>query len=206
MRVRILRNLSVQKQLEAPMSRHRSRRPRPFLGHGRSGAVAAAGTLALGLAMGAAPAGAVESPTAAPVARPAADAPPRVTGLSNFFDYCQTGATLAIPLFYGIGTSTVNLALAQFPAEAQPLTNEILVAEAAGPQLFEAMAGPARQFIDGGRTAAAPLAAYNEQFNGGLTAFADGTRTAAEALGPVVQPADVSMSQFAEFLDSLKAK
>ena len=100
----------------------------------------------------------------------------------------------------------MNLALAQFPAEAQPVTNEILVAEAAGPQIFEQMAGPSKQFIDGGRTAVAPLAAYNEQFNSGLTAFSGGTRTAAQTLGPVVQPADVSMYQFADFLDSLKQK
>jgi hypothetical protein len=196
-----MRNLSVK--LEARMSRHRRRRP--FLDHGMSGAVAAAGTLTLGLAMGGSSAAAVEMSAAAPVS-PAVDQPPRVTGLSNFFDYCQTGATLAVPLFYGIGTSTVNLTLAQFPAEAQPVTNQILVAEAAGPQLFEAMAGPARQFIDGGRTAAGPLAAYNEQFNGGLMAFADGTRTAADALGALVQPADVSLRQFADFLDSLQAK
>ncbi len=147
-----------------------------------------------------------EAPAAAAPAAPSEDAPPRVTGLSNFFDYCATGSTLAVPLFYGIGTSTVNLALAQFPAEAQPVTNEVLVAEAAGPQLFDAMAGPTKQFLDGGRTAAAPLAAYNEHFNEGLTVLAEGTRTAAESLGPVVQPADVSMLQFAEFLDSLKAK
>ncbi|WP_344605193.1 hypothetical protein [Sporichthya brevicatena] len=181
----------------------RHRRPRSR----RSTTLAASGTLAVGLALPlaltASPAAAAERAAAA---EPAADAPPRVTGLSNFFDYCQTGATLAVPLFYGIGTSTVNLALAQFPAEAQPVTNEILAAEAAGPQVFEAMAEPARQFIDGGRAAAAPLAAYNEQFNGGLTAFAEGTRAAADALGPVVQPADVSMMQFAEFLESLRAQ
>ena len=159
-------------------------------------ALAAVGALSLCLVQGASPAAAV----------PSADSPPRVTGLSNFFDYSQTGATLAVPLFYGIGTSTVNLALAQFPPEAQPVTNEILVAEAAGPQLFEAMAGPTTQFIDGGRAAVAPLAAYNEQFNDGLTGLAEGTRAAAQALGPVVQPADVSMMQFAEYLDSLKAK
>ena len=167
-------------------------------------ALAAAAALSLGLVQGAAPAAA--APAAPTAGTPAADSPPRVTGLSNFFDYMATGSTLAVPLFYGIGTSTANLALAQFPPEAQPVTNQVLVAEAAGPQLFEAMAGPTTQFIDGGRAAAAPLAAYNQQFNDGLTAFAEGTRTAAEALGPVVQPADVSMMQFAEFLDSLKAK
>ncbi|WP_019876125.1 hypothetical protein [Sporichthya polymorpha] len=175
--------------------RYRRRRSR------RGAALAASGTLAVGLAL---PVALTASPAAA--AEPTADAPPRVTGLSNFFDYCQTGATLAVPLFYGIGTSTVNLALAQFPAEAQPVTNQVLAAEAAGPQVFEAMAEPTRQFLDGGRAAAAPLAAYNEQFNGGLTAFAEGTRAAADALGPVVQPADTSMMQFADFLESLRAK
>jgi hypothetical protein len=155
--------------------------------------------LALGVSMSAAPAGAVE-------AAPSAEGPPRVTGFSNFFDYCQTGSTLAVPLFYGIGASFVNLALAQFPAEAQPVTNQVLVAEAAGPQLFEQMAGPSKQFIDGGRTAVAPLAAYNDQFNSGLTAMSGGTRTAADTLGPVVQPGDVSMRQFADFLDSIQAK
>jgi hypothetical protein len=167
-------------------------------------ALATVGALAVGLSLPVPASAAVESPAAA--VAPTGETPPRVTGLSNFFDYMATGSTLAVPLFYGIGTSTVNLALAQFPAEAQPLTNQVLVAEATGPQVFEAMAGPTTQFIDGGRAAAAPLAAYNPQFNDGLTAFADGTRTAAKALGPVVQPADVSMMQFAEFLDSLKAK
>lgn len=188
MNPRVLSNLSAQ-QMETPMTRTRR----------TTAAFATVGVLSLGLFQGAAPAAAAGD-------GPAADPPPRVTGLSNFFDYCATGATLAVPLFYGIGTSTVNLALAQFPPEAQPVTNQVLVAEAAGPQLFEAMAGPTTQFIDGGRAATAPLAAHNRQFNDGLTALADGTRTTAGALGPVVQPADVSMKQFAEFLDSLKAR
>ncbi len=194
------RNLKLHQQVEAPMSRHSQPRYRRRRSR-RGAALAASGTLAVGLAL---PVALTASPAAA--AEPTADAPPRVTGLSNFFDYCQTGATLAVPLFYGIGTSTVNLALAQFPAEAQPVTNQVLAAEAAGPQVFEAMAEPTRQFLDGGRAAAAPLAAYNEQFNGGLTAFAEGTRAAADALGPVVQPADTSMMQFADFLESLRAK
>jgi hypothetical protein len=184
-------------QLEAPMSRHRKPRRRA------GSAFAAAGVVALGMSVSAAPAGAAEVPQSS---APAQDTPPRVTGFSNFFDYCQTGSTLAIPLFYGIGTSTVNLAISQFPADAQPVTNQVLVAEAAGPQLFEQMAGPSKQFIDGGRTAVAPLAAYNEQFNDGLHAMAEGTRTAAKSLGPVLQPGDVSMYQFADFLDSLQAK
>jgi hypothetical protein len=174
------------------------------MGHSTAGSCAAAGVLALGVSMGAAPAGAVEISPAA--AAPSADPPPRVTGLSNFLDYCATGSTLAIPLFYGIGTSTVNLALAQFPAQAQPLTNQVLVAEAAGPQLFDAMAGPAKQFLDSGREAVAPLAADDGQFNTALHSMAEGTRTAAKDLGPLVQPADVSMYQFADFLDSLQAK
>lgn len=185
------------------MSRHR--RPRRLLGTRTAGAYTAAGVLALGVSMSAPPAGAVELRPAAGTA-PAVDTPPRVTGLSNFFDYCATGSTLAVPLFYGIGTSVVNFGLGQFPAEAQPITNEILVAEAAGPQLFEAMAPGTRQFLDAGRAGVAPLAAYNEQFNSGLTAMSGGTRTAARTLGPVVQPADVSMLQFADFLDSLQAK
>ncbi|HUR72948.1 MAG TPA: hypothetical protein VMZ00_01655 [Sporichthya sp.] len=159
-------------------------------------AVAAAGLLAIGISSGTSPAIAAE--------QPGTDTPPRVTGFSNFFDYCQTGSTLAVPLFYGIGASFVNLALAQFPADAQPVTNQVLVAEAAGPQVFEQMAGPSKQFVDGGRAAVAPLAPYNDQFNDGLTAMSGGTRTAADTLGPVVQPADVSMRQFADYLDSLK--
>lgn len=143
---------------------------------------------------------------ATPTPAAAEEAPPRVTGLSNFFDYCSTGSTLAIPLFYGVGSSTVNLALAQFPPEAQPVTNQVLVAEGAGPQLFDAMAPGAKQFIDAGRAGVAPLAAYNEQFNAGLTAVADGTRAGATALQPVIQPADVSARQFAAFLDGLQQK
>jgi hypothetical protein len=198
---RTVRNLMVGKQLEAPMSRHR--KPRRHVGS----AFAAAGVVALGVTMSAAPAGAVETPQATGQASaPAQDTPPRVTGFSNFFDYCQTGSTLAIPLFYGIGTSTLNLALAQFPAEAQPLTNQVLVGEAAGPQLFEAMAGPSTDFINSGRQGVAPLAAYNSQFNDGLHSMAEGTRTFAKAMGPLVQPGDVSMYQFADFLDSLQAK
>jgi hypothetical protein len=184
------------RKLEVTMSRHRKPRRRA------GSAFAAAGAVALGMSVGAAPAGAVETP----VSSPAADSPPRVTGFSNFFDYCQTGSTLAIPFAYGVGTSILNLTLAQFPAEAQPLTNQVLVGEAAGPQLFDAMAGPSKQFIDGGRTAVAPLAGYNEQFNTGLHSMAEGTRTFAKAMGPLVQPGDVSMYQFADFLDSLQAK
>jgi hypothetical protein len=207
-----VRSLTVNQQLEAPMSRHRGAHRKPR--HRAAPALAAAGVVALGLSVSAAPAGAAETtaaPAASPVggtttASPAADTPPRVTGFSNFFDYCQTGSTLAIPFAYGIGTSLLNLALAQFPAEAQPLTNQVLVGEAAGPQLFDQMAGPSREFIDGGRTAVAPLAAYNEQFNTGLHSMAEGTRTFAKAVGPLVQPGDVSMYQFADFLDSLQAK
>lgn len=143
---------------------------------------------------------------AAPTPAAADESPPRVTGLSNFFDYCSTGSRLAVPLLYGIGSSTVNLALAQFPAQAQPVTNQVLVAEATGPQLFDAVAPGAKQFIDAGRAGAAPLAAYNDQFNAGLSALAEGTRAGATALAPVIQPADVSARQFAAFLDSLQQK
>lgn len=174
------------------MSRGAHRKPKAR----RAPACAAAGVVALGVSLSTTPAHAA----------PAADGPPRVTGFSNFFDYCQTGSTLAIPLFYGIGTSTVNLALAQFPAEAQPLTNQVLVAEGTGPQIFEAMAQPSTDFINSGRQGVAPLAAYNPQFNDGLHTLAEGSRTFAKEMGPLVQPGDVSMYQFADFLDSLQAK
>jgi hypothetical protein len=204
-----VRNLMVH-LLEAPMSRPRGAHRRPARAPlGRVAAPAAVGLVALALTTGAVPAGAAVTdarPGDAAAASPADDAPPRVTGFSNFFDYCQTGSTLAVPLFYGIGSSTLNLALAQFPASAQPLTDQVLLAEAAGPQVFDAMAGPSRQFIDGGRAAVAPLAPYNDEFNTGLHSMAEGSRTAATALHPLVQPADVSMNQFADFLDSLQAK
>lgn len=166
-------------------------------------AFAAAGVVALCMSTSAAPAGAVETPQAS---SPAQDTPPRVTGFSNFFDYCQTGSTLAIPFAYGVGTSILNLAVAQFPADAQPVTNQVLVAEAAGPQIFEAMAQPSTDFINSGRQGVAPLAAYNSQFNQGLHTMAEGSRTFAKAMGPLVQPGDVSMYQFADFLDGLQAK
>lgn len=227
MNQRNVRNLMADQQLEAPVSRGAHRKPKPRTAPTRTAsartasartapgrtasafAFAAAGIVALGVSLGAAPAQAATGTGAAPAATvgdPSSDNPPRVTGFSNFFDYCQTGSTLAIPLFYGIGTSTLNLAISQFPAGAQPVTNQVLVAEAAGPQLFEQMAGPSTQFIEGGRTAVAPLAAYNGQFNEGLHAMAEGTRTAAKDFGPLVQPGDVSMYQFADFLDSLQAK
>ena len=155
------------------------------------------------LAMAAATAGLGFAPGAA-----AADEQPqpRVTGLSNFFDYCDTGNTVAVPLLYQIGSSMVNLALSQAPPESAPVKDQILAAEAAPPQMFDAGKPYAKEFINGGRKAAAPLAAYNEQFNSGLTMMSDGTRTAAKSLGPVVQPFDVSMNQFAEYLDSLKQR
>ncbi len=134
----------------------------------------------------------------------AAEAPPRVTGLSNFFDYCVTGSTLAVPLLYGIGTSTPNLALGQFPPEASSVTQQILVAEGAGPQVFELMAPGVTQFIDTGRHAAAPLAAYNDQFNTGLTTLSETSRATAISMRPVIQPADVTLLEFAAFLDSLQ--
>lgn len=154
---------------------------------------------------------AVAIPVAGPALAPsaaAADAPPqpRVTGLSNFWDYCDTGNTVAVPLLYQIGSSTANLVLAQAPPALAPAKDQVYAAEAVPPQMFDAGKPYAREFINGGRAASAPLAAYNEQFNSGLTMMADGTRTAAESLGPVVQPADVSMNQFAEFLDGLKQK
>lgn len=184
------------------MSRRR-RRP-GFLARNRAaGACAAAGVLALGVSMGAAPALAA---TAHANAGPTAEGPPRVTGISNLLDVSATGSTLAVPLGYGVGTSAANFALAQLPPEAQPVTNQILVAEAAGPQVFDAMAPGTKQFIDAGRSGVAPLAAYNEQFNSGLTAISGSSRAAAAALGPVVQPGDMAMYQFADFLDKLQAK
>lgn len=183
------------------MSRHR--RPGHLAGYRAACACAAASVLALGVSMSAAPAVAA---TALATAGPTTEGPPRVTGLSNVFDVSATGSTLAVPLGYGVGTSAANFALAQLPPEAQPVTNQILVAEAAGPQVFEAIAPGAKQFIDAGRSGIAPLAAYNEQSNSGLTAISGGTRAAADALGPVVQPGDMAMYQFADFLDALQAK
>lgn len=142
----------------------------------------------------------------APAASAEAAPPPRVSGLSNFWDYCDTGNTVAVPLLYQIGSSTANLVLAQAPSQAAPVKDQVYAAQAVPPQLFDAGKPYAKEFINAGRTASAPLAAYNEQFNAGLTMLADGTRAAAKALGPVIQPADVSMNQFAEYLDALKQK
>jgi hypothetical protein len=180
------------------MSRHRRSRPRRF------GTFAATGALVVGVSMSGSPAGAAD--VSAPVSGPSTDSPPRVTGFSTFFDYCQTGSTLAVPLGYGLGTAAINLVLAQLPAQAQPVTDQVLLAEATGPQVFDQMAGPSRDFIDGGRTAVAPLAAYNAQANDGLHAAAEGTRSAAKAAGPLLQPADLSLYQVADLLDSLRTK
>src|ERR1700761_6808893 len=77
----------------------------------------------------------------------AADDPPRVTGFSNLFDYMATGSKLAVPEVYGIGTSLANLGMAQFPAQAAPLTNQVFLAEGSGPQLFSATQPGAAQMI-----------------------------------------------------------
>jgi hypothetical protein len=142
----------------------------------------------------------------APSASAAEEPPARVSGLSNFWDYCDTGNTVAVPLLYQIGSSTANLVLAQAPPSFAAVKDPVYAAEAVPPQMFDAGKPYAKEFINAGRTASAPLAAYNEQFNSGLTMMAEGTRAAAKALGPVVQPADVSMNQFAEYLDALKQK
>jgi tape measure domain-containing protein len=142
----------------------------------------------------------------APTAHAADTPPPRVTGLSNFFDYCQTGSTLAIPEVYGIGTGMVNLAISQFPAEANPVTSQVLLAEAAGPETFQAMAPGAAKFIAAGRAGAAPLAQFNPQANAFLQAMADGTHKAADQLHPLVQPGDVTMRQFADYIGGLQQK
>lgn len=142
----------------------------------------------------------------APAAHAEDTPPPRVTGLSNFFDYCQTGSALAIPEVYGIGTGMVNLAISQFPSAADPVTSQILLAEAAGPETFQAMAPGAEKFIAAGRAGAAPLAQFNPQANAFLQGMADGTRKAADQLHPVVQPGDVTMRQAADFLGGLQQK
>jgi hypothetical protein len=138
----------------------------------------------------------------------AADAPPpaRVTGLSAFFDYCATGSTLVVPEIYGIGTGLVNLAVSQFPPEANPVTSQVLLAEAAGPQTFQAMAPGSEKFIQAGREGTAPLAQFNPQANSTLQSMADGTRKAADQLHPVVQPGDVTMRQVADYLGGLQQK
>jgi hypothetical protein len=138
----------------------------------------------------------------------AADAPPpaRVTGLSAFFDYCATGSTLVVPEIYGIGTGLVNLAVSQFPPEANPVTSQVLLAEAAGPQTFQAMAPGSEKFIQAGREGTAPLAQFNPQANSALQSMADGTRKAADQLHPVVQPGDVTMRQVADYLGGLQQK
>lgn len=178
------------------MSRHR--RPHPQV----ASAIVAVGVLVVGTVI-APSAGAAEMST--PTSAPVADTPPRVTGFSTFFDYCQTGSTLAVPLGYGLGTAAVNLGLAQLPTEAQPVTEQVLLAEATGPQVFDQMAGPSRDFIDQGRRAVAPLAGFNTQSNDGLHAAAESVRSLAKAAGPLVQPGDVSLYQAADLLDSLRA-
>jgi hypothetical protein len=142
----------------------------------------------------------------APAAHAEDAPPPRVTGLSNFFDYCATGSTLVLPEAYGIGTGLLNLGLSQFPSSANPVTSQVLLAEGAGPQTFQAMAPGSAKFIDAGRQAAAPLAQFNPQANQFLQAVADGTRKAADQLHPVVQPGDVTMRQAADFLVGLEQK
>jgi hypothetical protein len=132
--------------------------------------------------------------------------PPRVTGLSNFFDYCATGSTLVLPEIYGIGTGLLNLGVSQFPPQANPVTSQVLLAEGAGPQTFQAMAPGSAKFIDAGRQGTAPLAQFNPQANAFLQAMADGTRKGADQLQPVVQPGDVTMRQAADFLGGLQQK
>jgi hypothetical protein len=136
------------------------------------------------------------------------DAPPpaRVTGLSSFFDYCATGSTLVVPEVYGIGTGLLNLAVSQFPPEANPVTSQVLLAEGVGPQTFQAMAPGSDKFIQAARVGTAPLAQFNPQANQFLQAMSDGTRKAADQLHPVVQPGDVTMHQFADYLGGLQQK
>jgi hypothetical protein len=142
----------------------------------------------------------------APAAHAEDAPPPRVTGLSNFFDYCATGSTLAIPEIYGIGTGMANLAISQFPPEANPVTSQILLAEGAGPEAFQAMAPGAEKFIAAGRQGTAPLAQFNPQANAFLQGMSDATRKAADQLHPLVQPGDVTMRQFADYLGGLQQK
>ncbi|HEX3611500.1 MAG TPA: hypothetical protein VHU88_07410 [Sporichthyaceae bacterium] len=149
----------------------------------------------------------VGGPALAPCARAAAaDDPPRVTGWSNLMDYMATGSKLAIPEVYGIGTSMANLGLAQFPAQAAPLTKQVFLAEGSGPQAFAATQPGAAQMIAAGRSGAAPFAAFNPQANGVLSAMSSSTRAGATALHPVLQPFDLTASQFADYLDSLQQK
>lgn len=136
----------------------------------------------------------------------AADEPPRVTGLSNLMDYGATGSTLAVPLLYGIGTSAANLALAQFPPAAAPLTHQVFLMEGSGPQLFTAAQPGTAALIAAGRNGAAALAPFNPQANAFLTAVSTGARSTASALHPVLQPADLTVNQFADYLDSLQHK
>ena len=143
----------------------------------------------------------------APSGRAAAtDDPPRVTGWSSFMDYMATGSKLAIPEVYGLGTSMANLGMAQFPPEAAPVTKQVFLAEGSGPQAFAAMQSGATAMIAAGRAGAAPLAQFNPQANAALSAISSSTRAGATALHPVLQPFDVTASQFADYVDSLQQK
>ena len=82
----------------------------------------------------------------------AADDPPRVTGISNLMDYGATGSKLVAPEVYGLGTSTANLALTQFPPEVAPVTGQVFLVEGSGPQTFTATQPGAAQLIAAGRS------------------------------------------------------
>jgi hypothetical protein len=143
---------------------------------------------------------------AQPTCAGAAEDPPRVTGLSNLMDYMATGSKLVVPEVYGIGTSLVNLGIAQFPSQAGPATGQVFLLEGSGPQLFTATQPGAQQTITAGRSGVAPLAQFNPQANATLSAISSGTRAGATALHPVLQPFDLTAKQFADYLDSLQQK
>jgi hypothetical protein len=137
-----------------------------------------------------------------------ADEPPRVSGLSIVLDYASTGSTLGVPLVYGLGTSAVNVVLTSsaVPPQATPLRDQVLVLEGVPPQVYAQLQLHGQQGIAMARTLIAPLAAYNAQLNTGIQSVADGSRAAATQLHPFIQPADVTVMQFATFMEGLEQK
>jgi hypothetical protein len=126
-------------------------------------------------------------------------APDRVSGLSYFLDAFQTGSSAGPGVFYGIALAVLGRPLPEPFGQYQGQ----LIAQ--GGTFVEQFSKDVPAAIAQSREFFAPGAAFNEPANVFVDAFADGLESGAESLGPMIQPGDRSMKEFADAARDFKA-
>jgi hypothetical protein len=135
---------------------------------------------------------------AAPPTPPAPQAK-RVTGLSLFLDFMQTGAGIGLSEIYGLGVSGFTT-IVPTSALPPPVVQAGFTVLALPPALFDQFKAPTLQFFTALRQAIAPLAAGNAAANGLLTAVSNALITLGTTDKSLVNPFDAQVVELGKFL------